>query len=638
MSGYIGTQPVPQATQTRDAFTATNNQTSFPTSGYTPEFLDVFLNGVKLAASDYTATNGSDVVLAAGATTGDILEVVSYGTFEVLNPTFDGNVTFTGNASFGDNDKAIFGSELEIYSDATHARIREYGSGQLKIQGDNMQLLTSNGASTYLEGNASTSAVTLYHASNSPRLATTSTGIEVTGGINYTSGTLNYTGTSVPTGANNQGLYVPSYAIGLGGTYASLNFPTTSSALTTTAWWMLGRAGGSNDQFTLRVRRGGTSAADQTAYVVTTSGADSAKIVDSHKWYTGGSNGTERMRIDASGNVGIGTSNPASWAKLDILGSGGSQTGATQALQVKAPSATAGEGVGIRLNAASGSHEAVGIIGMVNNASGNAGSMTFHTYDGGATIPERMRIDNSGNLLVGKTTGAFATVGTKIQSDGQTEITAYNGGSLYLNRLSSDGLIVGFYKNSSSVGSIGVNNSDNLTVQGNSGHSGIEFGTNAIFPHKNSANVDNTIDLGEGSLRWKDLYLSGGVYLGGTGSANKLEDYEEGSWTPTTDGTNPTVAKANYTKIGNSVTIFVYLHNLSNSTSDKIHGLPFTPSANMYASARYHSNSSNYWRYVLRTNANDTSLRFLDSADAGVAITTATNNFLVFSLTYETNA
>ena len=89
--------------------------------------------------------------------------------------------TMTGHLSFGDNDKAIFGAELEIYSDATHARIREYGSGQLKIQGDNMQLLTSNGASTYLEGNASTSAVTLYHASNSPRLSTTSTGIDVTG-------------------------------------------------------------------------------------------------------------------------------------------------------------------------------------------------------------------------------------------------------------------------------------------------------------------------------------------------------------------------------------------------------------------------------------------------------------------------
>ena len=96
MSGYIGTQPVPQATQTRDSFTATANQTSFATSGYTPEFLDVFLNGVKLAAADYTATNGSDVVLASGATVNDILEVVAYSTFEVLNPASVLNGLITG--------------------------------------------------------------------------------------------------------------------------------------------------------------------------------------------------------------------------------------------------------------------------------------------------------------------------------------------------------------------------------------------------------------------------------------------------------------------------------------------------------------------------------------------------------------
>ena len=82
MSGYIGTQPVPQATQTRDAFTCTAGQTSFATSGYTPSFLDVYLNGIKLAAADYTASNGSDVVLASGAALNDILEVVAYSTFE----------------------------------------------------------------------------------------------------------------------------------------------------------------------------------------------------------------------------------------------------------------------------------------------------------------------------------------------------------------------------------------------------------------------------------------------------------------------------------------------------------------------------------------------------------------------------
>ena len=100
MSGYIGTQPVPQATQTRDSFTATSGQTSFATGGYTPNFLDVYLNGVKLASADYTATNGSDVVLASGAATGDILEVVAFTTFTPANiPSGTPSIDDNGNAT-----------------------------------------------------------------------------------------------------------------------------------------------------------------------------------------------------------------------------------------------------------------------------------------------------------------------------------------------------------------------------------------------------------------------------------------------------------------------------------------------------------------------------------------------------------
>ena len=115
------------------------------------------------------------------------------------------------------------------------------------------------------------------------------------------------------------------------------------------------------------------------------------------KFYT---NNTERMQIDSSGTMGIGTSSAGSWTKLEVAGTGGLQNGATQALHVSSPSATANEGVGIRLNAGSGSHEAIGVIGMVNNASGNFGSMTFHTYSGGSYITERMRIDSGGHAII----------------------------------------------------------------------------------------------------------------------------------------------------------------------------------------------------------------------------------------------
>jgi len=89
MAGYLGSVPVPQATQHRETFTATAAQTSFATAGYTPQFVDVYLNGVHLSPADVTATNGSDVVLTA-CLVNDIVDVVSYTPFEVANQTFTG--------------------------------------------------------------------------------------------------------------------------------------------------------------------------------------------------------------------------------------------------------------------------------------------------------------------------------------------------------------------------------------------------------------------------------------------------------------------------------------------------------------------------------------------------------------------
>ena len=92
MAGYLGNIPTPQATQTRDTFTATASQTSFATSGYTVGMLDVYLNGIKLASADFTATNGSDVVLASGASADDIVEVVSFSTFDSASGAFSVDV------------------------------------------------------------------------------------------------------------------------------------------------------------------------------------------------------------------------------------------------------------------------------------------------------------------------------------------------------------------------------------------------------------------------------------------------------------------------------------------------------------------------------------------------------------------
>jgi hypothetical protein len=216
-------------------------------------------------------------------------------------------------------------------------------------------------------------------------------------------------------------------------------------------------------------------------------------------------------------------------------------------------------------------------------------------------------------------------------------IALNSNGSMVVDRQSTDGTITDFRKSGTTVGKIGVNNSDNFTVQGNSGHSGIEFGTNAIFPHKNSANVDNTIDLGEGGLRWKDLYLSGGVYLGGTGSANKLDDYEEGTFTPGNPSSNIQVSSSGrYVKIGCVVHIWMeVLWEPSASGSTKITGLPFTVTNESWAGNIAITNIGRDDVLFFAHN-NGTSAYFRNSSNTDFNASDFSNDFIYVSATYRT--
>ena len=70
-----------------------------------------------------------------------------------------------------------------------------------------------------------------------------------------------------------------------------------------------------------------------------------------------------------------------------------------------------------------------------------------------------------------------------------------------------------------------------------------------------------------------------GIYIGGTGSSNHVDDYEEGTWTP--GGGNFTISStyhANYTKIGRTVHITTWVQTASGSSGSPfyISGLPFT--------------------------------------------------------------
>jgi len=135
-------------------------------------------------------------------------------------------------------------------------------------------------------------------------------------------------------------------------------------------------------------------------------------------------------------------------------------------------------------------------------------------------------------------------------------------------------------------------NSTNLLVRSTGNKSGLRFDTNSLTPFKNGSQTDNAVDLGFANARFKDLYLSGGLYVGGTDQAHKFDDYEEGTFTPAITGLTLSTALGHYTKIGNVVHWGVQLGipSTSASTHFKINNPPFANATNQFGGAVIYAN------------------------------------------------
>ena len=134
---------------------------------------------------------------------------------------------------------------------------------------------------------------------------------------------------------------------------------------------------------------------------------------------------------------------------------------------------------------------------------------------------------------------------------------------------------------STEFGRLSLTDTNNLSIGCTTAdHCGITFGS-TILPRYNESNNDGDVDIGAASFRFNDLYLAGGLRVGGTGTANELDDYEEGTWTASQSvGGNVSFSgsEENYVKVGRMVWVNLSATFGSGSESDRISiaGLPFT--------------------------------------------------------------
>jgi hypothetical protein len=299
---YLGKTPS-QGTRNRFYFTASGGETSLSgadDNGNTltfadGAFVDVSVNGISLVAgTDYNTSTDNTIAGLTALSASDVVEIVAYDVFNIFSgsvngplnvsetvtasafsgdgsaltnlpaagisavvddttPQLGGNLDTNGNnITFGDSTKAIFGasSDLQIYHSGANSFVSDQGTGNLYLatDGTSVNITRGNGVENMGVFTAN-GAVTLYH-NNIAKIATTTTGVDVTGDVSISGGaylggtaSANYLddyeeGTWTPTDASGAGLTfsvtTASY-VRIGKTctvQGHLTFPATSSTAT----------------------------------------------------------------------------------------------------------------------------------------------------------------------------------------------------------------------------------------------------------------------------------------------------------------------------------------------------------------------------------------------------------------------
>jgi len=422
-----------------------------------------------LAEDTFDSSTNSTALVFKTNTTGAATErmrVKSDGDVVFNGASYDMTWDTSANAlTFADNAKAIFGagSDLQIYHDGSNSIINEQGDGDLLIYANNLALLSSSNSEYFLQ--AATNGAVSIRYDNSIKLATTNTGVDITGTLTSDGLTVDGTAKATNTVQITGGATFPASGAGMELSYSSGSIIRSYD-----------RTGSSYQPFSIRTG----------VFDIQTNGAKRAEIsTNGDISFYEDTGTTAKFFWDASAeSLGIGTTSPSS--KLHISGTYD----------------TILDGNSVQFTRAGPSY-------IQNNTAG--GYTVFQQASG-----EAMRIDSSGNLLVGKTSASSTSTGAELRPTGQAILVADGTNPILMNRQTSDGDIAVFRKDGTTVGSIGSRAGvvSYIALDPRSGGAGLTGGQALIYPSNNTGGItDGATDLGGSGGRFKDLYLSGTAYV-----------------------------------------------------------------------------------------------------------------------------